>query len=115
MYEALLAHGLPPTRIDASLGSGELSRALRSGKVSAAVWWLEGAIQAQRRDAELELGLALGPPESLAFGVRQEDRALLDALNVHIEVVRSSGTWNRLAVKYFGDTIQTVLKRAREE
>jgi ABC-type amino acid transport substrate-binding protein len=114
MYEALLAQGIPPARIDSSLGSGELASALRGGQVTAAVWWLEGAIQAQRRDAELELGLLLGPPESLAFGVRREDRALLEALDAHIAVVRSSGTWNRLAVKYFGDAIPTILKRAKE-
>ena len=97
------------------LGSGELADALRAGRISAAAWWLEGAIQAQRRDGELQLGLMLGPPESLAFAVRREDRALLEALNSHNELVRSSGTWNRLAVKYFGDAIPTILKRAREE
>jgi hypothetical protein len=29
--------------------------------------------------------------------------------------VRSSGTWNRLTVKYLGDTAPAILKRAREE
>lgn len=115
MYEALLAAGIPPAKIDSSLSSGELSDALRSGRITAGVWWLEGALQAQRRDPELSLGLVLGPPESLAYGVRKEDQALLAALNQHLEVVRSSGTWNRLAVKYFGDAAPAILKKAREE
>lgn len=115
MYEALLAAGIPPDRIDASLDSGELSQALRSGKASAAAWWLEGAIQAQHRDPDLSLGLVLGPPESLAYGVRKEDQALLAALNDHLQVVRSSGILNRLTIKYFGDAAPAILKKAREE
>ncbi len=115
MYEALLAAGIPPAKIDSSLSSGELSEALRSGKVTAGVWWLEGALQAQRRDPELSLGVVLGPPESLAYGVRKEDQALLAALNQHLQVLRSSGTWNRLTIKYFGDAAPVILKRAREE
>ncbi len=115
MYEALLAAGLAPAKIDSTLSSGELSAALRGGKVSAAVWWLEGAIQAQRKDPDLSLGLVLGPTESLAFGVRKEDQSLRAALNQHLEVVRSSGTWNRLTVKYFGDAAPAILRKAREE
>lgn len=114
MYEALLAIGVPTARIDTSLSSGELSEALRGGKVTAAVWWLEGAVQAQRRDRELVLGFMPGPPEGLAYAVRKEDASLLAALNQHIEVVRSSGTWNRLAIKYFGDAMPQILKQAKE-
>jgi len=115
MYEALLVAGLPPSKIDSSLSSGELSDALRSGKVTAAAWWLEGAMQAQRRDPDLSLGPVLGPPESLAYSVRKEDQALLAALNQHLQVVRSSGTWNRLTVKYLGDSAPAILKKARED
>jgi ABC-type amino acid transport substrate-binding protein len=115
MYEALLAAGLPPAKVDSTLSSGELSDALRSGKVTAAAWWLEGAMLAQRRDPDLNLGPALGPLESLAYGVRKEDQALLAALNQHLQVVRSSGTWNRLTVKYLGDTAPAILKKVREE
>lgn len=115
MYEALLAAGLSPSAIDATLDSGGLSSALRKGTISAGVWWLEGAMKAQMKDAELSLGLVLGPPESLAYGVRKEDQDLLAALNQHLEVVRSTGTWHRLALKYFGDATPAILKRAREE
>jgi ABC-type amino acid transport substrate-binding protein len=113
-YEALLAAGLAPGAIDTSLAPGDLASALREGKVGAAAWWIEGAIRAQLKDPELSLGLALGPPESLAYGVRKEDQALLAALNQHLEVVRSTGTWQRLALKYFGDATPEILKRARE-
>jgi ABC-type amino acid transport substrate-binding protein len=114
MYEALLAAGLPPAAIDATLDSGGLASALRGGAISAGVWWLEGAMLAQLKDRDLSLGLALGPPESLAYGVRKEDQALLAALNQHLEVVRSTGTWQRLALKYFGDATPAILKRARD-
>jgi ABC-type amino acid transport substrate-binding protein len=115
MYEALVAAGIPPGRIDTSLASGELSDALRSGKVGAAAWWLEGALQAQHRDPDLALGLVLGPPESLAYGLRKEDQALLAALNEHLQVVRASGILNRLTMKYFGDAAPAILKKARED
>jgi ABC-type amino acid transport substrate-binding protein len=115
MYEALLAAVLPPAKIDTSLNSGDLADALRSGKVTAAAWWLEGAMLEQKRDRELVIGPALAPVESLAYAVRREDQALLAALNQHIQVVRSSGTWNRLAIRYFGDATASILKKAKEE
>ena len=115
MYEALLDLGLPPGKIESTLTSGDLSEALRSGKITAAVWWLDAAIQAQRQDPSLQIGLSLGLPEGLAYGVRREDRALLEALNQHLQVVRTSGNWNRLAVKYFGDATATILGRAKQE
>ena len=115
MYEALLAAGVSPSAIDSTLDSGDLSSALRGGKIGAAAWWLEGAIRAQRKDPELSLGLALGPAESLAYGVRKEDLALLAALNQHIDIMRSTGAWHRLALKYFGADTSVILKAARED
>jgi polar amino acid transport system substrate-binding protein len=115
MYEAMLTAGLLPSGIDSTLGSGDLASALRSGKITAAVWWLEGAIRAQRKDPELNLGLALGPPESLAYGVRKEDVNLLGALNQHLELLRSTGTWQRLVLKYFGDSMPEILKAAHRK
>ena len=63
----------------------------------------------------MSLGPVLGPSESLAYGVRKEDQGLLAALNQHLQVVRSSGTWNRLTVKYLGDSAPAILKKARED
>ena len=55
----------------------------------------------------------VGPPESLAFGVRKEDRRLLAALNDYITNLRKTPTWNRLVVKYFGPAAVEILRRAR--
>lgn len=77
------------------------------------MWAVEGAILAQRKDPALQLGAFLGPPESLAYDVRREDARLLAALNEHIRLVRQTGTWNRLVVKYFGNAAPDILNKAR--
>jgi ABC-type amino acid transport substrate-binding protein len=112
MAEAVAALGAPAHRI-VGLSAGGLSDALSSGRVEAVVWAVEGAILAQRRDPALQLGAFLGPPESLAYGVRKEDARLLAALNEHIRLVRQTGTWNRLVVKYFGNAAPDILNKAR--
>jgi ABC-type amino acid transport substrate-binding protein len=114
MVEALTAAGVPPARVDLSLVSGTLSPSLRSGKVTVAVWSIEGAMLAQRQDPELELGAFVGASESLAYAVRNGDVALRNALNEHLRTIRSTGTWNRLVVKYFGATAPEILRKARE-
>jgi ABC-type amino acid transport substrate-binding protein len=55
----------------------------------------------------------LGPPGSLAYGVRKGDTALLAALNSYIEGIRKTPTWSRLVVKYFGDDAPEILRKAR--
>lgn len=107
MYELLLSLGIAPTIVDDSLD------ALRGGKVTAVIVGIEHAILAQRQDASLEIGLFVGQPESLAYGVRKEDAALQQALDDYLQNIRRSGTWNRLVVKYFGPTAPDVLRRAR--
>jgi ABC-type amino acid transport substrate-binding protein len=76
---------------------------------------IESAIVAQRDDPQIEIGLFLGAPGSLAYGVRREDLALLAALNTYIENVRKTPTWSRLVVKYFGEKAPEILKKARLE
>jgi ABC-type amino acid transport substrate-binding protein len=115
MVEALTTAGVPMARVDLSLVSGALSESLRSGKVTVAVWSIEGAMLAQRRDPQLELGAFVGPAESLAYAVRPGDVALRNALNDHLRTIRQTGTWNRLVVKYFGATAPNILKKAREQ
>jgi ABC-type amino acid transport substrate-binding protein len=112
MAEALAALGIPSTKI-VTMAAGGLSDALREGRVEAAVWQLEGAILAQRKDPDLELGAFLGAPHSLAFGTTKAQPALLAALNDHIRLVRETGTWNRLVVKYFGAAAPEILGRVR--
>jgi ABC-type amino acid transport substrate-binding protein len=112
MAEAVAALGVPSQRI-VGLSAGGLSEALGSGRVEAVVWAVEGAILAQRKDPALQLGAFVGPPESLAYGVRKEDARLLAALNDHIRLVKQTGTWNRLVVKYFGNAAPDILSKAR--
>ena len=63
----------------------------------------------------MQLGLFLGAPTSLAYGVRKGDAALHKALDEYIENLRRTPTWSRLVVKYFGEMAPEVLKKARME
>ena len=69
---------------------------------------------ARRKDPDIQIGLFLGRPGSLAYGVRKEDAELLAALNRYIESLRKTPSWNRLVLKYFGTTAVDILRRARE-
>src|SRR5207245_9427483 len=99
LAEAIGAAGVPPAHVDGSVPSGTLPAALRSGQVSAVVLGVENAISAQRADPALQLGLFLGPPTSLAYGVRTGDAAPLTALDEYIENLRRTPTWSRPVVK----------------
>jgi ABC-type amino acid transport substrate-binding protein len=115
MVESLAAAGFPMARLDQSLVSGGLIDALRGSKVTAAVWSVEGAMLARRQDPELELGAFVGPSESLAYAVRQEDTELKRSLNDHLRTIRRTGDWNRMVVKHFGEAAPAILKKAREQ
>ena len=62
---------------------------------------------------DLEIGLFLGHPGSLAYGLRRDETELLAALNAYIDNNRHTPTWNRLVVKYFGENAPEVLRKAR--
>src|SRR5262249_52999776 len=83
------------------------------GRISAGVGGIEAGPGAPARSPEMEIGLFLGRPASLAFGVRKEDDGLLAALNEFVTNVRHTSTWSRLAVKYFGESAPEILKKAR--
>ena len=110
--EAALAAGLARENIDDGIEVGAYIEALRARRVTAAIWSVERALPAQREDPDLQLGMYLGQPGSLAFATRKEDTQLLAALNGHIEAVRRSGAWNRLVIKYFGENALQILKGA---
>jgi len=112
MAEAVAGLGIPPQRI-VPLSAGALSGALREGRVEAAVWAVEGAILAQRKDPSLQLGVFLGPPQKLAYGLGKGQPRLLAALNDHIRMVKQTGAWHRLVVKYFGAAAPEILAKAR--
>jgi ABC-type amino acid transport substrate-binding protein len=115
LAEAVVAAGVPKANVDDSIPSGTLPEALKGGAVNAVVIGVENAISAQRADPELQIGAFLGPPSSLAYGVRKGDTALRAALDAYIENLRRTPTWSRLVVKYFGETAPEVLKKARAE
>jgi hypothetical protein len=81
--------------------------------VTAVVWGLECAIPSQRQDPEIQLGMFVGPPGRLAYGVRKEDAALLFALDEHIGSLRRGPAYYELVQKYFGDDAPEILKRVR--
>jgi len=115
MDEAATAALGPKAKIDyATLEQKDVSAALRSGDITAAVWALEGAIAAANRDPDLQIGLHLGPPAALAYGVRKEDTDLRAALDKHIEVLRDTGAWRKLVVRYLGASAPKILKRSGE-
>jgi membrane-bound lytic murein transglycosylase F len=112
MAEAVRAV-MPASNVDDSFPPGGLPGALVAGKVSAVVLGIESAIAAQRHDPEIELGAFVGPPRSLAYGVRRQDAALLQALNEYIDNLRRTPTWSRLVVEYFGSAAPEILRKAR--
>jgi len=113
MFDAVVAAKVPAANIDGSFVSGGLPAALRAGKFTACVIGFEDAILEHKTDPTIDLGLFLGPPQSLAFAVRKGEPELLTALNDYLEGFRKTGSWNRLAVKYFGEAALEILRQAR--
>jgi ABC-type amino acid transport substrate-binding protein len=113
MVEALLAAGIPASALDDTIELGGFPAALKAGKITAAVDGVEAALIARLADPELQIGMFLGVPESLAYGVRKQDTKLLEAINSYVGNVRKTQTWSRLVVKYFGASAPEILKRAR--
>jgi ABC-type amino acid transport substrate-binding protein len=114
MAEAVAVAGVPADRVVDSILPGGLPAALRAAEVTAVVLGVESAIAATREDPRIELGMFLGAPASLAYGVRKEDLALLRALNDYIDNLRRTPTWSRLVVKYFGASSLEILHKARQ-
>jgi ABC-type amino acid transport substrate-binding protein len=112
--EALIAAGMPAAKIDNAISAGTLLDVLGSGRVGAVAWPLEGAMLLQKKDPAIQIGMFLGPPESLAYGLQKGSAQLKSALNEHIRLVKQTGTWSRLTVTYFGSSAPQILKRARE-
>jgi ABC-type amino acid transport substrate-binding protein len=115
MAALLPALGVPPANIDLSVPTGGILVAMKNGKITCTVHEVYTAIVAQRNDPAIEMGLFIGPPLSLAYGVRKTDPELLAALNTYIANVRRSTMWSRLVVKYFGDAALTVIQEARKD
>lgn len=112
MAESLIAAGVPASNV-AYITSGSVADQLRSGQASAGVLGLEVAMLARQKDPDLELGLFIGQPGSLAYGLRKSDADLHRALDDYIANLRRTATWGRLVVKYFGSNALEILKAAR--
>jgi ABC-type amino acid transport substrate-binding protein len=115
MAEVIAQAGVPSARVDDGVPTGTLPQAVKDGRVTAAVLGVENVMAAQRRDPALQIGMFLGPPGSLAYGVRKGEPALLAALSEFVDNFRRGPAWNRLVVKYLGEKAPEVLRRARAE
>lgn len=115
LAEAVAQAGVPAVNVDATIQPGGLPQALARGRVDAVVMGVENAITAQRDDPALEMGLFIGAPSSLAWGLRPQDTALGSTLDAYLDNVRRSPTWSRLVIKYFGGAAPEILQRARTQ
>jgi ABC-type amino acid transport substrate-binding protein len=115
MADAVAAARVPPQNVDDTIPTGTLPAALKAGRATAIVLGVENAIADRHRDPDLQLGVFLGPPGSLAWGVRKTDPKLREALDGYLSSVRRTPTWSRLVVKYFGEDAPEILKKARAE
>jgi ABC-type amino acid transport substrate-binding protein len=95
--------------------AGGVTEALREGRITATLSGIEDALLYQRGDPRIQIGGFMGPPGSLAFGVRKDAPQLKRALDQYIANLRRTPTWGRLVVKYFGDSAPELLRRARGE
>jgi ABC-type amino acid transport substrate-binding protein len=113
--EAAKAAGVPASNLKIVGDTSDIDDLMRAGTLTATIQGVEFALAPQQEDASVQLGLFLGPPQSIALAVRKDDPQLLAALNDYIAALRKTPTWNRLVVKYFGSRAIEVLRRARGE
>jgi ABC-type amino acid transport substrate-binding protein len=113
MVESLRALGVPDAKIAFPAVPEKFPEMMANREWPAGAWVLEAAMVWQRRIPGMQIGMFLGEPQSLAYGVKKGSPQLLAALNDHLKLVRQSGTWNRLTVKYFGEQAPEILRRAR--
>jgi polar amino acid transport system substrate-binding protein len=104
---------IPRANVVDTLPATGFPEALRTGRVTAVIDGVEDALLLKKVDPALELGMFLGPSQSLAFGVRKDAPALRAALSEYVGYIRKSAVWSRLSVKYFGSAAAEVLKNAR--
>ena len=114
MADDLAAAGVPAASIDDTIELGGFPAALKAGRITAAVDGIEAALTAKAVDPDLHMGIFLGKPEALAYGVAKADAKLFAALNDYLVNTRKTQTWSRLVVKYFGAAAPEILKKARE-
>ena len=100
--EVIAEAGVPSSNIVAFQDLPALREGLRRGKVTAIVLSLASALSEERRDPALHLGLLLGPPEPVGWGVARGNGDLAAALDEFVTRLRSSRDWSELLVRYWG-------------
>jgi polar amino acid transport system substrate-binding protein len=115
LIDALDAAGIPAAKRDDKIPTGAYVEALKSGRVTAVVWGIECAIPSVREDPELQLGMSVGAPGSLAYGVRKGETGLLQALDDQIGSLRRSPVYYSLVRKYFGEDAPQILEKVRNQ
>ncbi len=111
--DVLSSNGLASALVEDSLPPAAVFSALKAGRVSAGIIGVEYAMPARLTDPDLQLGMYVGPKLSLAFAIRKADPQLRTALNEYIANLRRTASWNRLVLKYFGDSALDILKASR--
>jgi len=104
--------GLIPQENILRLAIGNLFKTLEAGGVDALVWGIEQALVDARKYPRLQLGMFVGPRESLAYALRKEEQGLRSRLNNYIAELRRNGAWEKLIIKYFGAEAPAALERA---
>jgi membrane-bound lytic murein transglycosylase MltF len=116
MAEAIAAAGVPAAHVHNVSGKGiKLCDFVGQAGTTAAVEEVAVAILRARERPDLQMGLFLGAPGSMAWGVRKTDTALLTQLNEYVSNTRRTPTWSRLVVHYFGEAALDILRQARGE
>ena len=101
--------------VDDGIRSGGAPGALRARRITATVSGIEDALLYRAEDPDIQIGMFLGAPGSLAYAVRKDAPQLRAALDDYIANVRRTATWSRLVLKYFGSAAPEVLHRVREK
>jgi ABC-type amino acid transport substrate-binding protein len=113
--DAALAAGVPADHIESMQHMEALLQALRGGRVTAVVVSLSDFVLERRKGIDLRAGPFLGTTQKAAWAVRKDDTRLLTALNDHIESLRRTPSWTRMATAYFGRDALSLLGRAKTE
>ena len=72
-----------------------------------------GAISERSRHPDLELGVLMGEPTSISFALPKDAPQLRATLDTYLRNLYAASLWDRLVVKYFGDTGLDLLRKSR--
>ncbi len=108
---AAVEAGIPADAMESFGDRNLMLEALEAGRITASVMTVSDFTLAAKKNPGVVGGLLLGEPGSAAFAVRKGDAQLLQALDDYLGNFRKSPSWNRLVVKYFGESALAVLGR----